>query len=76
MDVMAARRKGFVRVALASKAHLVPVIAFGENDAFDTYVAPPGSLVARLMKCLKPFTGLTFPVFWGVGLTKVGCDWA
>ena len=30
------RRKGFVRLALETQSHLIPVIGFGENDIFDT----------------------------------------
>mmetsp|Transcript_41733 Transcript_41733/g.124805 ORF Transcript_41733/g.124805 Transcript_41733/m.124805 type:complete len:377 (-) Transcript_41733:3084-4214(-) len=70
MDVLAARRKGFVRMAIETGAHLVPVIAFGENEAFSTYVPTDGCLAARSLKALKKATGLAFPIFWGVGLTR------
>jgi 1-acyl-sn-glycerol-3-phosphate acyltransferase len=36
------KRKGFVKVALQTGASLVPVIAFGENDLFDSVPNPPG----------------------------------
>ena len=37
-------RKGFVRVALDNGANLVPVLAFGENDAFSTHIMGEGML--------------------------------
>jgi hypothetical protein len=44
------RRKGFVRIALQTGASLVPVFGFGETDLFETYVPPPGSLLAKAQR--------------------------
>ena len=34
MDLVLLHRKGFVKMALQTGAHLVPVLSFGENDLF------------------------------------------
>ena len=43
MNLVLHKRKGFVRVALQAGAALVPVINFGENETYSTWVAPPKS---------------------------------
>lgn len=42
-----------MQVAVESGACLVPVIAFGEPDTFDTYIAPPGSPTRRVLKWVE-----------------------
>jgi len=39
MKLLLQKRRGFVRLALEHGVPLVPVLGFGENDIFDTYVA-------------------------------------
>eukprot|EP00798_Chlamydomonas_sp_ICE-L_P004294 gene4294-14404_t len=68
MDVVLLRRKGFVRLALTTGASLVPVVAFGENELYMTYIAPKGSSQDKALKFMKRVLGFTIPFFWGVGL--------
>ena len=44
------KRKGFVRIALQTGAHLVPVIGFGETDLFDISQPKPGSWTHRVQR--------------------------
>jgi hypothetical protein len=44
------RRKGFARIAVETGASLVPVFGFGEADLFETFLATPGSLTAKLQR--------------------------
>eukprot|EP00798_Chlamydomonas_sp_ICE-L_P019496 gene19496-26159_t len=68
MDLCLARRKGFVRMALKTGAALVPVMAFGENELFHTFVAPEGTMTDKVLKFVKKTTGFGVPLFWGFGL--------
>lgn len=62
-------RKGFVRVALDNQAHLVPVLGFGENDAFTTKTFEKGSYLRSLQDSFKKKFGFATPVFWGTDAT-------
>ncbi len=66
-DVLATH-KGFVKLAIETGSSIVPVVAFGENDAFDTYVPERGSRLDKALKLVKKYTGFATPLFWGVGL--------
>lgn len=67
-DLVLGRRKGFVRLALETGAALVPVINFGENDAFHTHIPAKGSLLERWQHTSKALFGFTLPLAWGTGL--------
>jgi 1-acyl-sn-glycerol-3-phosphate acyltransferase len=60
------QRQGFVRCALSTGAHLVPVISFGENEVYTVYVLPKNSLVRRLQDGITSLTGSTLPLFVGL----------
>ena len=62
-----AQRKGFVRVALANGADLVPCITFGESEAFRVLRAAPGTLLHDVSAGMKAFFGFAIPVFFGHG---------
>ena len=44
------KRKGFVRIALETGAHLVPVVGFGETDLFEISQPKPGGWGQKLQK--------------------------
>mmetsp|Transcript_16048 Transcript_16048/g.18156 ORF Transcript_16048/g.18156 Transcript_16048/m.18156 type:complete len:757 (+) Transcript_16048:289-2559(+) len=63
-------RKGFVRVALDNGANLVPVLAFGENDAFSTHYFDEGSTGRWLQEEFKKRFGFATPIFYGRGFAN------
>jgi 1-acyl-sn-glycerol-3-phosphate acyltransferase len=66
--VLLSRRKGFVRVALETGAHLVPVACFGETDLFHMYRPLPGSLAARFQAVSHKVLPGRQPLFHGDGI--------
>ncbi|KAK6039607.1 diacylglycerol acyltransferase [Cooperia oncophora] len=64
-------RKGFVREALKTGAHLVPVYSFGENDIFKQVPNPKESTLRRFQSWVKRLGGYTLPWFYGRGLLQV-----
>ncbi|OQV14228.1 2-acylglycerol O-acyltransferase 2-A [Hypsibius exemplaris] len=69
-------RKGFVRMALKTGSHLVPVYGFGENELFRQVLAnPPGSLVRKGQRFLQKTTGMVPVFFYGRGLFNYNFGW-
>ncbi|MCJ1242686.1 diacylglycerol O-acyltransferase 1 [Varicellaria rhodocarpa] len=68
MDLILNKRKGFVRVALTTGAHLVPVLSFGENDLFDPIAVEKHSLTWHSQQLTKSVLGFCVPPFVGRGL--------
>jgi hypothetical protein len=67
-ELTLARRKGFVRLALRHRAHLVPCFSFGENELYDQAPNPPGSRLRRFqLFCIK-YLGFTLPIIRGRGV--------
>ncbi|CAI4223322.1 unnamed protein product [Auanema sp. JU1783] len=64
-------RKGFVREALRTGAHLVPVYSFGENEIFVQIPNPPGSALRRLQTWMKKKIGMSWPLFHGRGFFQM-----
>lgn len=62
-----ANRKGFVREALKTGAHLVPVYAFGENDVYKQIDNPEGSVLRKMQEWGKKKTGISLPLIYGRG---------
>lgn len=62
------KRKGFVKLAVANGADLVPVLAFGENDLYDQLDAETHPRVHRWQMALKKAMGFTVPLFHARGV--------
>lgn len=67
MDLILNKRKGFIRIALRSGAHLVPVIAFGETDLFDITQTKPGTLMHWVQRMVLSLTKFALPIISGSG---------
>ncbi|KAF3942131.1 hypothetical protein ABW19_dt0206215 [Dactylella cylindrospora] len=61
-------RKGFLRVAVRTGAHLVPVLSFGENDLFDQLIPEKSSLIHKFQILVKKVFGFTIPLFHARGI--------
>jgi 2-acylglycerol O-acyltransferase 2 len=68
IELVLQRRRGFVREAILAGASLVPVLAFGETDLYQTFDTSPDHWMARLQRMVKQTTGLGMPVFQGRSL--------
>ncbi|GAB5356095.1 hypothetical protein AAMO2058_000261500 [Amorphochlora amoebiformis] len=68
MELTILTRKGFVRVALASGACLVPIISFGENELFGGIPNKRGSIVRKVQNWLQKKLGVAPVVFIGRGV--------
>ncbi|ORZ32265.1 diacylglycerol acyltransferase-domain-containing protein [Catenaria anguillulae PL171] len=63
MDLVLKKRLGFIKVAVLNKALLVPIMSFGENEAFDLIVTHPGSFGWKVQQWCKSVWGWTMPAF-------------
>jgi 2-acylglycerol O-acyltransferase 2 len=61
-------RRGFVRIALQTGAPLVPVLSFGENDSYTTYVPDETSAFHHFQLKAKKLMSFALPVFYGRGI--------
>ncbi|CAF0710190.1 unnamed protein product [Brachionus calyciflorus] len=62
------RRKGFIRIALETGASLVPVLTFGENDAYKTVVVKDGSFIQKVQAFAKRYLNIGLPIITGRGI--------
>ena len=62
------KRKGFVKLAVANGADLVPVLAFGENELYDQLDSQTHPVVHKCQMIFKKFMGFTVPVFHARGV--------
>ncbi|KAI9189254.1 diacylglycerol O-acyltransferase 1 [Blastocladiella emersonii ATCC 22665] len=67
-DLVLAKRLGFIKVAIVNRAVLVPILSFGENEAFTLLVTNPDSLGWRVQMWCKSVWGWTMPAFMGRGV--------
>ena len=66
-------RKGFVRMAIKTGAHLVPVYSFGETDFFLQAANPEGSRLRRFQEFARKWLKFAPVLFYGRGIfTNVG----
>ena len=70
--VLTLARQGFVRVALDNGAKLVPTLAFGENEIYDSVDNPRGSRLRNWQKWMQRTFGLAPVFFSGRGLFSHG----
>lgn len=61
-DVLTARRKGFVRMTLATGASIVPVVAIGEADLWQTIRPAPDSHLTHCLALFKRMFGFSTPL--------------
>jgi hypothetical protein len=66
-DLILNKRKGFVKLALTTGSHLVPIIGYGETSLFEVNTPKPGSLIDSLQKIVFKLTSFAFPVLTGAG---------
>ncbi|CAD5209038.1 unnamed protein product [Bursaphelenchus okinawaensis] len=59
------RRKGFIKVCLATGAHLVPVYTFGETSTYKQISNPVGSKIRNMQEMVKKYTGVSPPLIVG-----------
>lgn len=67
MRLILKRRRGFVKLALATGAALVPVLSFGENELYNTFQFEPGTCGRWCQGLLQRVFGFTVPLFIGRG---------
>jgi len=72
-DLTLERRKGFVKHALRHGAALVPVLTFGENEAFRQVPNPRGSFLRAMQEQIGGTLGWTAPLFYGRGIMQYSC---
>lgn len=60
-------RKGFIRLAIQNGASLVPAIAFGETNVYDTTQNENDSAVRKIQEIIKKYTTLAPVLFNGRG---------
>ncbi|GMS90496.1 hypothetical protein PENTCL1PPCAC_12671 [Pristionchus entomophagus] len=61
-------RKGFIRMALETGAHLVPCFGFGENNLYVQAANGQGTLLRRIQTWFKKVAGFSPPLFYGRGI--------
>ena len=70
-DLILNKRKGFVRIAMQTGAHLVPVFSFGENDVYRP-IAKDDVKVQNFLQKVKSVLGFAVPLFKGRGIFSYG----
>ncbi|QIW96792.1 hypothetical protein AMS68_002310 [Peltaster fructicola] len=68
LNLVLARRKGFVKLAVRTGADLVPVLAFGENDMYDQISSDTHPWIHKVQMMVKKFMGFTVPLFHARGI--------
>jgi 2-acylglycerol O-acyltransferase 2 len=64
-DLTLRRRRGFVRLALATGSDLVPVLSLGENDLFTQLANPANSRIRTFQERVKSLLGFAPAIAFG-----------
>lgn len=71
MDLVLLKRKGFVKMAMLTGAHLVPVLSFGENDLFtlvkNDFTEPIDGIFRKIFNASAP---IVIGKNWGLPARK------
>ncbi|XP_038563346.1 2-acylglycerol O-acyltransferase 2 isoform X1 [Micropterus salmoides] len=67
-NVLLAKKKGFIKMAMEHGAHLVPVFSFGENELFEQVKNPRGTWLRWIQERLQSIMGISLPLFHGRGI--------
>lgn len=70
-DLVLAKRKGFVKMALESGSSLAPVYAFGETDTYEVRSIADSPTFFRWAQRVKRITGFMVPMICGRGPLKL-----
>lgn len=62
------KRRGFIRLALNTGSHLVPVFAFGENNLFNQVSNPQGSRLRDIQTRIQKLVAFAPALFYGRGI--------
>ncbi|KAI9224150.1 diacylglycerol acyltransferase [Blastocladiella britannica] len=69
LDLVLKKRLGFIKVAVTSGALLVPVLSFGENEAYDLIETKPGEFLWNAQMFIKTrLWGWTMPLYAARGI--------
>ncbi|XP_061608727.1 2-acylglycerol O-acyltransferase 2 isoform X2 [Phyllopteryx taeniolatus] len=67
-NVLLAKKKGFIKMAMEHGAHLVPVFSFGENEVFDQVGNSRGTWLRSVQEKLQSIMGISLPLFHARGI--------
>ncbi|XP_037324420.1 2-acylglycerol O-acyltransferase 2 [Pungitius pungitius] len=67
-NVVMAKKKGFIKMAMVNGAHLVPVFSFGENEVYDQVGNQRGSWLRWTQEQLQGIMGISLPLFHARGI--------
>ncbi|XP_070411758.1 2-acylglycerol O-acyltransferase 2 isoform X2 [Nothobranchius furzeri] len=67
-NVLLAKKKGFIKMAMEHGTHLVPVFSFGENEVYDQVENPRGTWLRWTQERLQSIMGVSLPLFHARGI--------
>ncbi|CAL1573942.1 unnamed protein product [Knipowitschia caucasica] len=67
-NVLLAKKKGFIKMAMEQGAHLVPIFSFGENEVFEQVDNSRGTWLRWTQERLQGIMGISLPLFHARGI--------